>query len=102
MKFHLTPLLVEAVESELDRAEKDNAILDVYGLAAKIQAAHPAENVALEDIVSALLVGRAGIGAIEFAPRSAVIMEIILPGAACNGALRPGEELLDVPETAAG
>jgi hypothetical protein len=102
MKFHLSPPLAKAVESALDRAEKDNAILDVYGLAGKIQAAHPDENVALEDIVNALLVGRGGIGAIEFAPRPPTILEIVLPGPISASALPPGDEFLGVPEKALG
>lgn len=102
MKINLSPLLTTAVESELDRAEKENAILDVYGLADKIQAAHPSENVALEDIVAALLAGRGGISAIEFSPRSATILEIILPEPASDMVLESDEKLLylHLPEKA--
>lgn len=94
MKIRLSPLLTKAVESELDRAEQENAILDVYWLADKIQAAHPGENVAVEDIVAALLAGRGGIGAIEFTPRTGTILEVILSGPARDTVLEPDEELL--------
>ena len=101
MIVQLTPLLVKAVESELDLAEKDNVMLDVYGVAGKIQAAHPSENVAVEDIVSALLAGRGGIGAIELAPRSGAMLEIILPGPASADALASDEEVARSPKATA-
>lgn len=94
MKITLTPCLKKAVAIELTRAEQENAILDVYGIATKIQAEHPHENVAWEDIVQALLSGRGDIRAIEFAERAPEIVEIILPAPEGDGALEADDEIV--------
>lgn len=89
MKINLTARLKQAITAELERVARDHAILDVYGVATRLQAEHPYENVAWEDIVQALLAGRGNIGAVEFAERAPEIVEIILPGPA----MVAGEEI---------
>ncbi len=93
MKISLTPALRKAVAFELTKAQQENAILDVYGTATKIQAEYPNENVAWEDIVQALLSGRGDIRAIEFAERGPEIVEIILPGSSEDAAMDAAEEI---------
>lgn len=78
MKIHLSPTLKQAIARELTMAADTNAILDVYGTATKVQAAHPEENVAWEDIVQALLAGRGNLQAIEFTERIPEVVEIVL------------------------
>lgn len=82
MKINLSPQFKRAIAAELERASQNSGILDVYGAATKLQTEHPDENVAWEDIVQALLAGRADIRAIEFAERAPELLEIILPGEA--------------------
>lgn len=90
MKINLTEKLKQAIAAELDRASQESGILDVYGVATKLQTEYPDENTAWEDIVQALLAGRADIRAIEFAERAREIVEIILPGSVPDMA---GEEV---------
>lgn len=92
MKINLTEKFRQAIAAELDRASQESGILDIYGVATKLQAQHPDENIAWEDVVQALLAGRADIRAIEFAERAPEILEIILPGHAENLASEPSDE----------
>jgi hypothetical protein len=78
MNIHLSSTLKDAIRDVLERTEQDKGILDVYAAATKIQKQLPEENVALEDIISALLQGRGAIQAIEFSP-STEIVEVVLP-----------------------
>jgi hypothetical protein len=80
MNIELSPTLLKAISAELSKAEAENAILDVYGVAENIQKQHPSENVALEDIVQKLLTGRGAVGVIEFTPRSPTILDVVMPG----------------------
>jgi hypothetical protein len=79
MKIYWSPTLKGAIRDVLDRAEQDSGILDAYAAASHIQKELPDENVALEDIISALLLGRGSIRAIEFIPPTPTILEIVLP-----------------------
>ncbi|WP_162918609.1 hypothetical protein [Taklimakanibacter deserti] len=98
MNIHLSSTLKDAIRDVLERTERDKGILDVYAAATKIQEQLPEENVALEDIISALLLGRGAIQAIEFTPRAAGILEVVMP--AGNGELdasaKDGEEVIIV------
>lgn len=98
MKITLTPELKTAIAAELTRIGQDNAILDVYGVASKLQTDHPDENVAWEDIVQALLAGRGDIQAIEFTERAPEVLEVILPGAISDMALGADEDVIVVAE----
>lgn len=80
MNMHWSPTLKDAIRNVLEHTEQEGGILDAYAAAAKIQRELPEENVALEDIISALLRGRGSIKAIEFSPPSAGILEIVMPG----------------------
>jgi hypothetical protein len=75
----LSPTLKDAIRDVLERTEREHGILDAYAAATRIQKALPEENVALEDIISALLRGRGAIQAIEFVP-PAGILEVVMPG----------------------
>lgn len=81
MNTHWSPTLKDAIRDVLERTEQETGILDAYAAAADIQKEHPQENVALEDIISALLRGRGSIQAIEFIPPSRSVLEIVMPGA---------------------
>jgi hypothetical protein len=78
MKIVLSNTLKNAIRKKLDDVERNNSILDAYKAAQDIQKAHPEENVALEDIMSAMMAGRGSIQAIEFSPLNMVI-EVIYP-----------------------
>ena len=78
MKIMLSDTLRDAIRRTLDEVEKSQGILDAYRAAQDIQKAHPRENVALEDIMAAMMTGRGSIQAIEFDPRSLVI-ELVYP-----------------------
>src|SRR5262245_48625266 len=79
MIMNWSPTLRNAIREVLERVERDNGILDAYAAAIRIQKELPDENVALEDIISALLRGRGGIQAIEFTPPAGGILEVIMP-----------------------
>lgn len=78
MTIALSDCVRAAMRKVLDDIEFNGGFLDVYESAAQIQMALPDENVALEDIVAAMLAGRGGIQAIEFDP-PALIIDIIVP-----------------------
>ena len=59
MNFHLSPKLRNAVMQRIQRAE-GNGYLNVYQIAQEVQDEHLLENVALEDIVEALVECAAG------------------------------------------
>lgn len=80
MNMHWSSTLKDAIREVLERTERENGILDAYAAAARIQIELPNENVALEDIISALLRGRGAIQAIEFNPPAGGILEIVMPG----------------------
>lgn len=80
MNIYLSPTLKDAIREVLERTERDNGILDAYAAAARIQSELPNENVALEDIISALLRGRGAIQAIEFSPPAGGILEVVMSG----------------------
>ena len=96
MNIELSPTLLQAIAAELCKAEAENAIFDVYGVAENIQKQHPSENVALEDIVQKLLAGRGAVGVIEFSPRSPTILDVVMPGPVRDKALGPGKGLSPV------
>jgi hypothetical protein len=73
MKLKRCPTLVATVRQILENVEQNDGILDAYAAAEAVQRAHPNENVALEDIMEALLTGRGDIRAIEFTPRRMTI-----------------------------
>jgi hypothetical protein len=77
---HWSPTLKDAIREVLERTERDNGILDAYAAATRIQGELPQENVALEDIISALLLGRGAIQAIEFSPPRGGILEVVMSG----------------------
>lgn len=79
MNIHLSPTLKDAIRAVLERIEQEHGILDAYAAAARIQKELPDENVALEDIISALLWGRGAIQAIEFIPPAGSILEVVMP-----------------------
>lgn len=78
MKIPLSNKLRDAIRTVLEDVERNDGILDAYKAAEDIQKAYPEENVALEDIIAALMTGRGSIQAIEFNPRNMVI-EIVYP-----------------------
>jgi len=78
MKITLSTTLRDAIRKVLDDVERNNGILDAYQAAQDIQKAYPEENIALEDIMSAMLSGRGSIQAIEFNPRD-VVIEVVMP-----------------------
>lgn len=80
MKMNWSSTLKDAIRDVLDRAERDHGILDAYAAATRIQNELPQENVALEDIIAALLCERGAIRVIEFSPPAASVLEVILPG----------------------
>jgi hypothetical protein len=80
MNVHWSPTLKDAIRDVLERTERENGILDAYAAAIRIQRELPQENVALEDIISALLLGRGAIQAIEFSPPVGGILEVVMPG----------------------
>lgn len=78
MKIILSDTLKDAIRKTLDDVEKNHAILDAYKAAQDIQKACPEDNVALEDIMAAMMAGRGSIQAIEFDPRH-MVLEIVYP-----------------------
>jgi hypothetical protein len=78
MKIAISNNLRDAIRTVLEDVERNEGILDAYKAAENIQKAYPEENVALEDIIAALMSGRGSIQAIEFNPRNTVI-EIVYP-----------------------
>jgi hypothetical protein len=58
MMMNWSPTLKDAIRDILEQTERENGILDAYAAATRIQKQLPEENVALEDIISALLLGR--------------------------------------------
>jgi hypothetical protein len=73
MKLKRCPTLVATVRQILENAEQTDGILDAYAAAEAVQRAHPEENIALEDIIEALFMGRGDIKAIEFTHRKMTI-----------------------------
>ena len=78
MTIALSDRLKAAIRKVLDDTEANGGFLDAYKSAEQIQLALPDENVALEDIVEAMLAGRGGIQVIELNP-PALILDIIMP-----------------------
>jgi hypothetical protein len=73
MKIAISNNLRDAIRTVLEDVERNEGILDAYKAAEDIQEAYPEENVALEDIIAALMTGRGSIQAIEFSPRNTLI-----------------------------
>ncbi|MGE0237685.1 MAG: hypothetical protein AB7F09_17815 [Parvibaculaceae bacterium] len=80
MNINWSPTLKDAIRDVLENVEKDNGILDAYAAATRLQNELPEENVALEDIIAALLHGRGAIQAIEFTPPARGVLEVVMPG----------------------
>jgi hypothetical protein len=78
MQIAISNNLRDTIRTVLEDVERNEGILDAYKAAEDIQTAYPEENVALEDIIAALMTGRGSIQAIEFNPRNTVI-EIVYP-----------------------
>lgn len=98
MIINMSATLKDAIRDVLDRTERDNGILDAYGAAAKIQKELPSENVALEDIIAALMHGRGAIQAIEFTPPvRGIIVEIVMPGGETERNLARDDNVVVVP-----
>ena len=55
MPYHVSPRIRDAVFHRIKRAEGNGRYVHVYEAAQEIQDEHPQENIALEDIVSALV-----------------------------------------------
>ena len=55
MQFYVSPTIRDAVFQRIKRAEGNGRYVHVYEAAQEIQDEHPQENIALEDIVSALV-----------------------------------------------
>ena len=92
MSTHWSPGLKDAIRKLLERVEQENGILDAYAAANKIQNDLPEENVALEDIISALLRGRGTIQAIEFAPPADRFLEVVMPAPRAKRDLTTGDD----------
>ena len=73
MKLKRCPTLVATIRQILESVEQADGILDAYAAAEAVQRSHPEENIALEDIIEALLTGRGDVRAIEFTPRRMTI-----------------------------
>jgi hypothetical protein len=82
MYINWSSTLKDAIREILEQTEKENGILDAYAAGTRIQRNLPNENVALEDIISALLRGRGAIQAIEFTPPAGGVLEVVMPGPA--------------------
>lgn len=55
MPLYMTPSILIEIERAVKRAENDGGILSVYAVAKWVQALHPEDNVALEDVITALV-----------------------------------------------
>jgi hypothetical protein len=55
MYYQVSQTIRDAVQSRVDKAEGNGRYISVYEAAQEIQDNHPTENVALEDIVGALV-----------------------------------------------
>ena len=55
MPYYVSPKIRDAVFQRIKRAEGNGRYVHVYEAAQEIQDEHPQENIALEDIVSALV-----------------------------------------------
>ena len=78
MTIALSDRLKDAIRRVLNDIEANGSFLDAYSAAIQIQLDLPDENVALEDIVAAMLAGRGSIQVIELDP-PALIIDFIWP-----------------------
>jgi hypothetical protein len=70
MPFAVTPTIQREINAIIDTISPDLGLVDIYLIAKKVQARHPADNVALEDIVAAVIDrARADGLPMEFNPR---------------------------------
>ncbi|MGE3831897.1 MAG: hypothetical protein AB7F76_12955 [Parvibaculaceae bacterium] len=68
MNIRFSDALLRDVRQVLDQTERRGETLQAYEEAARIQARNPRDNVALEDIVDALIRGAGRIQAVELQP----------------------------------
>ena len=74
----LSQQLRDAIAKARDDAARSGTILDAYKVAKKVQLTLPDENVAVEDIIAALVTSQNGrFGAVEFNPGS-MHLEIVI------------------------
>jgi len=85
MNIRFSESLRRDLNHVLDETERRGDTLQAYQEAAKIQARNPQDNVALEDIVDALVRGAGRIHAVELQPPRALEVLIETP-ATTNGA----------------
>jgi hypothetical protein len=81
--IQLSQCLRDVIVKARNDAARSTSILDAYKVAEEVQLALPEENVALEDIISALVIHGGCFEAIEFNPRT--MLEIVFPVSAGNG-----------------
>jgi hypothetical protein len=79
MNIRFSDALLRDVKHVLDETERRGETLQAYQEAARIQARNPADNVALEDIVDALIRGAGRILAVELQPPKALEVLIDMP-----------------------
>ena len=68
MNIHFSDALLRDLQHVLDDTERRGETLHAYSEAAGIQARNPQDNVALEDIVDALIRGASRVLAVELQP----------------------------------
>jgi hypothetical protein len=85
MDIRFSNSLLRDLKQVLDETERRGETLHAYREAARIQARHPEDNVALEDIVDALVQGAGRIAAIELQPPKTLEVAFVEGSPAANG-----------------
>jgi hypothetical protein len=93
MDIRFSDALLRDVRRVLDETERRGETLQAYEEAARIQARNPNDNVALEDIVDALIRGAGRIHAIELQPPKSLEVLVELPAAARSTSADGGDML---------